>query len=346
MRGPRPNDALGTDRRGVLGALATVLASAAGGCSAVTDPSESTESEPGSTQTPEGYTEAVTELEDLYERLEAVPIAADGEFVFDPSAFEDEFDHDAVLSDVEAVRDRIRGLDAEDAERDALMRAADLAEHLARQRIALHQVVTAVFAFEDLFAAAEFGAATGVAADARQFLETLAREGNRVEALLDRTGTGPPVDGYDPASIRATQELLVEITHWSDPAYEGLGRVAEGFGRFVDANDAMERERFGAARAAFGAAQADFEAAAEAFDRARGRGRRVGYVAPAVDELRCVAPAYVEGCGRLADAVEELDAGNEARGFDRAQEALEGMDATVRRCVESETVPGADRPGT
>lgn len=326
------------DRRGVLAAAA---AAAFGGCSAVTDADPGPDgdaSADGPRAAGDGLEEARAGLASVYARLESVPVADDGEFVFDVGAFEAEFDHEAVLADVEAVRERIEAHDADAGarERAALATAADVAAALVRQRLHLHQALAAGAAYEERFGRAEFGRAAAAVRDGRESLERVGANGERVEALLDRQdGPAPGVEGYDPATIRDAQSVLVSVARWTGPAYEGLGPAAEGFDAFAAANDAMERERFGTAADRFGRARDRFEAAEAALDRAAGRGRRVGYLAPTVEEVRCVVPAYVDGCDRLADALADVDAGDRSRGFDVARATLEEMDRSIARCLEA-----------
>lgn len=346
MSGGRRSDALRTNRRAVLAGIAAAAAAPLSGCSSDGDSADRERAEPvGSessgtgTHRPEAFVAAREEAESVYGRLNAVPAVVDGEFAFDVVAFEDDYDHREVLSDARKLRERVDALDAADlpeAERNGLRVAAELAEPLVRQRLFLHQALVAGVAFGDRFASAEFDAATATIRDARGYLRSLAASGERVETVLNgRERGGPEIEGYDPASIEAAQEVLVEVARWANPAYEGLERSVLGFERFVAANDAMEAERFGRARDRFRSARTHFEAATDAFDRSQGRGRRVGYVAPTVDGIRCVVPAYLDGCERLGDAFDELDAGNRERGFGIAREALRELDGKVARCIES-----------
>lgn len=338
MNSPRADGVPRTDRRGFLAAAAVA---ALGGCSEGTDDGSGADGE----ATPDGQRtggrtldRARADLETVYRRLEAVPVAEDGEFVFDVGAFESEFDHEAVVADASAVRDRLEVHDADGAARegDALAAAAELAGLLARQRLSLHQAVAAGLTFEERFARAEFGPAAGAVRDGRAYVDGLVSNGERIEAVLaGRDGPLPAVDGYDPASVREAQSVLAEVTLWTGPAYEGLGRAADGFDAFAAANDAMERERFGTAAGRLDRARERFEAAEAAFDRAAGGGRRMDYVAPTVDEVRCAVPAYVEGCDRLGDALAAIDAGDRSRGFDLARATLDEMDRTVGRCMEA-----------
>lgn len=120
---------------------------------------------------------ARADLASVYGRLEAVPVEEDGEFVFDVDAFETEFDHETVVTEAAAVRDRIEshGADGSVRERDALAIAGELAELLARQRLYLHQALAAGLVFEKRFARAEFGPAVGRCRPGRPVVPSEAR---------------------------------------------------------------------------------------------------------------------------------------------------------------------------
>ena len=350
MTGRKSRDEFRANRRAVVVGIVTTASVTLGGCSSIRGGSGTgrKDAEPDSNadaHPPEEFVNAKSETRSVYERINSVPVVTDDEFVFDVNAFEDDFDHEAVLSDARELQERINAMDAADvpdAELDGLQVTLELAESLVRQRLFLHQVIVGGLTFEDLFAEAEFGAAIETIRDARGFLDSLVTSGERVEELLDRQkGRAVSVDGYDPAAIRETQEVLVEMTRWSNPAYEGLHHSAAGFDSFVAANEAMEMEQFGKAKRAFRNARAHYQAAGKAFDRSRGRGRSIDYLAPTVEGISCVVPAYLEGCERLGDALEELDVGNEERGFELAEETLREMDRKVARCMS----PGGVQAG-
>lgn len=338
----RPENRIETDRRTVITSIATVAASTLAGCNDDSGgPGDTATADDGGAGEPSGdypeeFADAKADVETAYERLASLPIVVDGEFAFDVYAFEDEFDHEAVRDLARDARERLETIDATEPSEstiESLITAAELAELLTDQRRILHQTIVAAFAYEHHLFEGEYDPAIEAIRDARSYLSDLSSKGERIEETLEEwERSEPSFEGFDTESVRETQTVLVEITRWTDPAHEGLHRAIDGFRRFEDVTEALERDRFGTAGDAIGKARARFAAAEDAFDRAHGRGRRLHYVTSLVDAIRCMMPAYREGCDNLREAFEAYDDGEEARGEELAREAIDEMEEAMAPC--------------
>jgi hypothetical protein len=58
----------------------------------------------------------------------------------------------------------------------------------------------------------------------------------------------------------------------------------------------------------------------------------VGYVVPIVEQSRCSLSGLLDGTETLAEAIEEIEAGNEQEGESLAREAIQRMEQQRNRC--------------
>lgn len=336
----RDTEPRGWTRRGVLTTAAAVSCGLAG-CGS------DQRSKNGRDETPEGTDEPnrrserelaiESQLEEVHERLAALPIVVDGDFVFDVEAFEDEFDHraisdrtDEIVADVAELQDEGE-ITTDRAETLSVL--ARLADDRASQRYLLHQTIAATFAYDERVRDTRYEAAREPVAFAGESLEELSTVGERIEdhqRQLDETSV--TIDGYSHEAVEKEQAMLLDVATWFSPVTEALHEMARGYTLLADANQSLEEETASTASEQYRAANVRFEAASRAFEEARGRGQRVGYVVPIVEQSRCSLSGLLDGTDTLAEALEEIEAGNEQEGKSLAREAIERMEQQRNRC--------------
>lgn len=326
-------------RRGVVSAAAAVSCGLAG-CGN-DRPSETEEN--GTLQEsqrkgrrPEQLSDIESRLERVHERLRTLPIANDDDFVFDVGAFEDEFDHraisdmaDGIIADVAELDD---GGEISTSRAETLSALARLADDRASQRYLLHQTIAATFAYDRRVRDAKYDAATEPVAFAGEALEELSMVGRRVETHQQRLeGTNVTIDGYSHEVVKREQAMLLEVATWLSPINGALHEMARGYALLDDANRSLEDDTATAIEQ-YRAANARFESATDSFEEARGRGQRVDYVVPIVEQARCSLSGLLDGTETLAEAIEKIEAGNEQEGESLAREAIQRMEQQRNRC--------------
>lgn len=329
------------DRRTFLGSLATTAVTLSAGCgdSNGSGSNISTESptDNGNSIEREKIDSEVENLNSIFRRLSKAPVVDEGKFVFDVKQFEDEFDQELLLEKAEETQDRLDsmgGADIQASKARELESIANTARLLVQQRIILHQVITAGLTCEQRFYELEIDLATEVINNARQFLIDLDATGEQIgETLNERSSLNSRVDGYDPAGIMRTQEILVDIILWTNPAYEGILWVMNGMKQFVEGNSALEDELFEKAELKYRDSNTHFEKARESFESANNQGSRLPYMSPFVEELRCILPAYVSSSEQLSEAMGHFNAGEEAQGKEVAKEGIKSADRITPRCL-------------
>jgi hypothetical protein len=276
-------------------------------------------------------------VEELYERLASLPIARDGKFTFDVSAFEDDFDHKAIsdrAGDITADVGRLDDAGEITTERaETLTTLARLADDRASQRYLLHQTIAAILAYARRVRETRYQAAIEPIEFARKKVDESSTLGQRVKTLQERLSGGDvTVDGYRHEKVQEEQTVLLEATVWLSPITEGLHRLDRGYVVLEEANRRLDREEAIAASEQYREANRRFEAASESFKKARSHGRRIGYVAPIVEEARCSVSGLVEGTDTLAEAIKAIENGDERRGKSLARKAIDGMEQQRNRC--------------
>ncbi|QLD87923.1 hypothetical protein HWV07_02255 [Natronomonas salina] len=341
----RPSDTRSKlDRRTFL-AEASILATATmSGCGTSQSGASEKERTPistTSTVTSEGSVEddIVGILEDisaLYERLSALPIVEDNEFVFRVKAFENDFDQKQLFTDADRILEGLESRSSSDRDSpriETLIDSTELAKLLARQRGIVHQVIAAGLVFHRRVNQEDYDWATNAIQNAQQFVVDLRRNVDRIGETVEATDRSRlSIDEFDPNSIRTSQAHLVEICRWTKFAYEGLNRTVRGIRRFDTGNTELEREEYTGAATAYEESYADFESAVEAFDKAQRRGKQLPHLVPVVDGMRCLLPAYMESSRNLSQSMEEFQAGNQDHARTIAREAIVTADKKASRC--------------
>jgi hypothetical protein len=273
----------------------------------------------------------------VYERLTTLPIVNDGDFIFDVDAFEDEFDHraisdtaDEILADIVELEDNG---EISTSRAETLSTLTRLADDRASQRYLLHQTIAATFAYDERIRDARYGAATEPVVFASETLEELSTVGQRVETHQQQLeDTNVTIDGYSHESVKKEQAMLLDVATWYSPINGALHEMARGYALLNDANRSLEDDDPATATERYRAANARFQSANDSFEEARGRGQRVGYVVPIVEQSRCSLSGLLDGTETLAEAIEEIEAGNEQEGESLAREAIQRMEQQRNRC--------------
>lgn len=328
------------DRRTFLGSLATTGVTAVAGCgdSKGSDPNTSTGVSANNRDSIERQRlhSEIEKLDSIFRRLSEVPVVDEGEFVFDVKQFEEEFDRDPLMEEVEETlsrMDSIASAEIPESKARELESIAKTAGLLVQQRVIIHQVIAAGLTCEKRFYEMDIERAIEAITNARQFLMDLDSIGERIdESIGERSNITSLVDGYDPMWIMRTQNVLVEITLWTNPAYEGIHRVMEGMGHFVEGNSALEEELYEDAELAYRDSSSHFEKAKQAFRSSHNQGSKLPYMAPFVEDLRCILPAYISSSERLSEAMRRFQAGEQARGMEVAKEGIKSADRIAPRC--------------
>lgn len=334
MSDRRPNGCIGFGRRAFVTSLASFTLAGCG---------EATREHP-STLTPDpdvsrdGTFETVrTDVESLFASLAELPVSEGGEFVFDMRTFEEEFDHEALLETAENAIERLRTPEftgVEKARIENLRLLGQTARLLIGQRILVHQVIASGLAFQVQFSETKYDEASTAIRDGQGFLEDLVSTGNRIEDTLSKTEKiDLNIDEYDFTFIKNTQDVLIEISLWTNTAYEGLHHVVSGLREFQRANGKLDEMDYKGAQMKYQASNERFEKAVSAFDSAQGRGERLPQMASVVDGIRCTIPAYLEASSRLQTSMGAFESGEESRGREIAREAFELADEKMAQCL-------------
>lgn len=327
-------------RRGVVSAAAAVSCGLAG-CGddqpSETDGDGTPEWSQKEERRPEQLLSVESRLERVYERLTALPIVDGGDFVFDVDTFEDEFDHRAISDTTDEIRADVAELedggDVSTSRAETLSTLARLADDRASQRYLLHQTIAASFAYDKRVRDARYDAAMEPVAFAGETVEELSTVGQRVETAqqqLDETSV--TIDSYSHEAVKREQSMLLNVATWLSPINGALHEMARGYVLLSDANRSLEDDDPATAIEQYRAANVRFESASDSFEEARGRGQRVGYVIPIVEQSRCSLSGLLDGTDTLAEAIEEIEAGNEQEGESLAREAIQRMKQQRNRC--------------
>lgn len=278
--------------------------------------------------------DVVEDVNEIYNKLDQFPITNDSEFIFKASAFEDGFDHRELFDRLDSVQRRLNNSKVDsDLQKSGLLQATDVANNLVRQRVVLHQTIAAGITFEESFGEGEYGRSAQVIQDGISFLSDL--KGIRdeiIDQVTQDTAEISLIVTVDVESIRTTQLVLKEILVWTSPAYRGLYQTSQGLQMFVEGSSAFNNERFGSAGRAFHGAKERFRSAEDAFARAQGQGRRLPQMAPFVDGVRCMLPAYQTSSEELQRSMEEFETGNDSRAREISREAIISVSRIANRC--------------
>lgn len=327
------------NRRIFLANFATTAAVTTAGCGNASegDSNENEDVDAGEdSPVPEDFEALQAELGSVFDEIESLPIVDEDKLVFDVSAFEKEFAHDELLERIETVHRRVESVDDERisrTEHEDLSDGADMAELLVRERILVHQTIAAGLTYERRVLQSEYETATEAIRHARTTLDYLVENGKQLEAhpWYDRR-KDVTAHGFQPDSVRNTQDVLARISIWTDSAYEGFHEFGKGLSRFVTGNDALKGNRYADAGDSYDDASKHLEDAKVAFDRAHGSGRRLPHLVPTFEEVRCMIPAYTTASEELHDSMAAFEVGDETRGREIAREAFDTTEKKLARC--------------
>lgn len=333
----------GFGRRTLLSSITSVAATTIAGCEEIQNGKSTKENSQYITTTAEGgrksqtdLVEIIEDINSLYSRLSEHPIIEDSEFVFRLKAFEDHFDQKQMFSDADIILERLerqKSRDMHNLEIEALISSTELAKLLTRQRGIIHQIIATGLVFHKQINQVKHEEAADAIQKAQQFVISLRNNIDQIIASLKGQGWSRiSIDEFDPHSLRASQKILAEICLWTELVYKGLDQVVQGIKRFEDGNSELESERYKKAGAAYKKSQSCFETAIEAFDRAQGRGKQLPHLIPVMEGMRCLMPAYIYSSRKLAEAVGEVEVGNEEHARKIAREALVTADKKSSRC--------------
>lgn len=329
-------------RRAFLGSLSASFIAMLSGCGGPGADDSSTNStfrdtpSNGSTKERRIIQQEVEKLESIYEALSQLPITNRGKFVFDVNRFEAEFEHEALLNQADDAHDEFDSIPKTEQSTSTVVGLISITETgklLVQQRVILHQVITAGLTSEHSFYETDFERANDAISDALQFLIDLDSHGEQIEeTMIDDQEVISLVDGYDPNSIQRSQKLLVNIVSWSDSAFKGLHHTSRGMKLFLEGNSALDREKYHTAETAYRESREHYELAQQALDDALGIESALPYIAPFVDDVRCVLPAYLSSTERLSESMRLIRNGEQTRGRELAREATNSSDRIASRC--------------
>lgn len=286
---------------------------------------------------PDTVDEIVKDIQEIYDRISQFPIVRENEFVFEVRTFEDEFHYRELFDKVDSAKARLKDLELDDESvswKPDLLQVTEVAENLIRQRIVVHQIIATGITFEESFSKGEYERAAEAIRDGIFFLNSLSDNRDEIISQVTQGDTQISlVEAYDAESIRETQVVLGEILRWTSPTYIGLYETVQGLQKFEVGNSALNNEEFGNAGGAYREAEDRFRSAEDAFDRAQGRGRRLPQIAPFVEGVRCMLPAYQTSSNELQKSMDEFDAGNYSRAREIGREAIISTKRVAQRCI-------------
>jgi len=333
-------------RRELVGTIGLGASGALSGC-ARKDGQSRAESEPDGTTpetaedpaTEDGFIgETMSELRTSYERLDRVPIAEDGSFVFETDRFIDEFEDGSGIAISETPSERFRDRsESELSERKAkgLAAAADLSVWLFNQRLHLFDTIVSGERFLQSDEG-EYEPAIEHLRNGLQALRALPKNRERVRVSLSHVReTGVAIDGYDLETVPPANELTGKVASWARPAYEGLFHTLRGFSLIESIEPSGDSsELFPYRKRDYERLAAEFRTAEASFTHAHGQGRRLRYLSETVDSHRCAASTLREGFEDAVRGKRKLNTGTVSEAERIATEVEERFVRGTVRCSE------------
>lgn len=329
------------DRRAFI-TLSASLAGPLAGCSGETertapDQREATDQSDGR-KDHKAITRVEGKIEQVFDRVEAVPLVVDGEFAYDLEKAVQSVDYEEM---VQMAKDALRAaedlnpdVDATRQTREYLHNAAKIAFLLVDQRFLIHRALIGGLVFRRAFSEGDYGRSLEAIDEAREFIERLRANGGELGEQVDTTEQLKlSISGLDTTSITSDLDVILEILHWWIPVFEGFEYTAVGMVAVQEANQELEEERYGPAQEYYDEAQTNFSRAESAFDTAHGRGQPLEYLMPIVNDLRCFVPILANGYDDLDVAFSELESGNEVKGKEIARDTLLHLDREFTKCL-------------
>lgn len=277
------------------------------------------------------------EIENLYSRIAAIPLADDGEFVYDVERALDNLDYEELVQDAQDVFEAAKGLDDEFAgkyNQENWVASGRLAFLLADQRLLVHQSLVAALIYRRHFANGNYLKAVKAMTEAANLMEKLRANGGDILSVLETDATCLfPIDGYRARSIRSDLDVLYEVLRWINPVYDGFEQAARGMVSIQYGNRNLKEENYESVRNHFDDGQDYFENAKFAFDAAHGTGQAVEIIEPIVEDLRCLLPTLTSGYEDLEEAIDNLEKGNKEEGQKLAEATLTEMGEGFNQCL-------------
>lgn len=286
------------------------------------------------------YSTVRTDLEEIFKEINELPIAENGEFVFDVKGFEENFDFENLLEETRTLQERLERMEPRsDTELEALRAVAKIAELRIQARLTTHQAIAAGLSYGNRLSREEYAGATEAIQDGRRFFEELVGTIREIENEMGQVpNDSVPIDEFEPDSIWETRSVILEIVQWSAMIYRSFEYASVGFELFENAAGMIEDERVQKARTNFESAVVQFSNARKVLGRAHGRGRRLGYIVPLVRKLRCILPIYRDTSYRFADSFNAWKSGEENEARSIARKVMEGVDQRMAQCGDSEEI--------
>lgn len=337
-----------TSRRSViLGGRAAVWSALAGcGSRVSSEPDENTTD--SSTQQPLDQTvqtvderdtvsDAVDEIESIFESLAILPVAENDEFIFSVSTFDGAFDSQRLIERTENIKERLqsdRRNRRTSSEIEYLVDIAELARLLVIQRIFVHQVIASCWTSERRFEQDQYEGSIEALEYGLDYLDRLTENGNRVEDKLEEIeGKSSPVNNLNWQTRRNTQNVLIEFTLWAKPSYTGLYHGVRGLKSQNRSLRSIREENYDAAAARIDNSNVEFQKAKQAFGTAHGRGRRIPQVDYSVDNMRCSIPGFRKVSSSIDEWLHEARSGNETAAREHLRSELQKAEEISYRDV-------------
>lgn len=322
--------------------LTVAMSGPLAGCSGKskrTAPNQDESTDPsGGSDNPDKITEVEAKIKQVYDRIEDVPLVADGEFVYDLEISAESVDYEEMVKiakeALKAAEDMDQDVEVSKQTQEYLQRTAKIAFLLVDQRFLFHRALLGGLVFRRAFSKGEYERAAEVIDESRGLLERLKANGGELENEVD-TYEDQNLTMSEEGTLSITSDLVVvrEILHWWIPVFVGFQYTATGMVVVQEGNQELQDNRYGPAQEHYDQAQKDFTRAEAAFNTAHGRGQPLEYLMPIVTDLRCFVPILATGYDDLDEAFSELVSGNEENGLEIAREILTHLDKEFSRCM-------------
>lgn len=315
-------------RREFVKTLATVATATFAGCNEIAKDrsSEDTASTTSGSQLPEEVRVARDKIRMAYRELGDHPLVENDRFVFDVTAFQNEFDRRKTIDNAKTAQKLLIEIEDPSEVTESVISNLNtivlVAELQIRQRVQVFRTIQTGSMYLELLGESNFETATKVIRKARTFLANVASLGERLEAELEPIEPDL-LERYDYDQFQRAQEVLTEVAMWLDPTFDGSQHFARAMGQIELASRELESDDFGTASELYGEANTYFIQAQDAFDEAHGRGRTLPRFEQFVIDLGCILPIQIRFTEEIAKASNKFENGNKKEARQMVRETLD-----------------------
>lgn len=328
----------GEGRRDFVKSLATVATGILSGCNRKerNQSSEGVETTTSGSQLPEKVRVARNSIGTAYRELGEHPLVENQQFVFNVTAFQNEFDRKKTLNNTKTAQRLLKEIEDHPEVTESVISdlntSALVAELQMKQRVQVFRTIQTGLMYLELLGEPNFETGTKVIRKARTFLAEVTSLGELFEVELGPIEPGL-IERYDHDKFQRIQEILTEVVMWLDPIYEGSQHYIEAMRRIESASRKLESDDFRTASELYDEANTYFIRTQDAFNEAHGRGRTIPHFEQYVTDLRCILPIQIRFTEKIAEVSTQFEKGNEKQARQMARETLDRYHVQSEGCA-------------